>query len=570
MHLAFVSAQAKNFLSVGNDPVKYTFDKSKILFVGKNGSGKSLLLDVICFALYGRAYRAVNKGQLVNTINEKDASVEIEFFRGMKHYRIVRTMKPDTLEVYENGTLMDPYKNVRDYQEFIEREIIGMSFVSFIQNVILGSARYVPFMSLTAPQRRLVLDDILRLGEITRMYQHVKEKFRETSDLHRDKERLLSSTRDLLDHNESAIRRIREINSVSKTDMEEGKSRIIATIKEKQEEFSNLGFDPDALSNLAKERMSLKEQLDRLQKARAKLDVQEEEAKKGIRFFGDNSICPTCEQEVDASFKEAKVRDYDHVLKQVATGRVAVDSKMDDLRDKMAEIDRMMSLYQGRMNQRKDLVDYIKSMKKELERRKKSQEIVEDLSEFEEKKATYEASIVNLKFECDELVYKMEAISIVMSHLEEKALKADIISTYIPEINARVSHYLNILGFNVDFSLDENFKETIRSRGRDTFSYESFSEGQKRRIDLALLFTWRDIAATKNSVSTDLLIMDEVFDSSLDGDGVEAVTAMMDEVGRDMTIIVISHGSEEMKTVFDRVFEVSMPMDFTVIREEKC
>lgn len=570
MRLNFVSLSVRNFMSIGNDPMDYVFDGTNKLFMGSNGSGKSTLTDALCFGLYGRAYRSVTKGQLVNSINGKETEVHVSFMKGQKHYLVHRGIKPDVLEIFEDSILIEPPKNVRDYQDYLETEILGMSFPAFIQIVILGSARYTPFMSLSASARRLVIDDVLSLSQITTMFDRTKELYRAN-----DRELELVQTRhkhvkDLKEQVEQTIRKFKEIDKVSEEDFEEGRAKIMETIRAKKFELDALSVQsglmedftviPESLGEVRKHRT-------RLVAMKAGLSERLKKAKEGILFFGEHSVCPTCEQDVEETFRDAKVMSYMETVESIERAFVQIDGKMEDLSKEETRLANGLAQKEARDRKIADLKAYVASMKTELSRRKTSSTPASDITEFLQKRDTYDREISDLLAEEGRLVVRRECLRIVRNNLDEKALKADIISTYIPQINARISHYLDLLGFNVDFVLDETFKETIHSRGRDKFSYESFSEGQKRRIDLALLFTWRDIANMKHSVSTNLLIMDEVFDSSLDADGIESVTNLMDDVGKDTSIIVISHGSDELQTRFDHVYRVSMPYDFTVIEE---
>lgn len=570
MRLNFVSLSVRNFMSIGNDPMVYAFDGTNKLFMGPNGSGKSTLTDALCFGLYGRAYRSVTKGQLVNSINGRETEVHVSFMKGQKHYLVYRGIKPDVLEIFEDSILIEPPKNVRDYQDYLETEILGMSFPAFIQIVILGSARYTPFMSLSASARRLVIDDVLSLSQITLMFDRTKE-------LCRDNERELETigirrkhAMDLKEQVEQTIRKFKEIDKVSEEDFEEGRAKIMETIRTKKFELDALSVQSGLMEDFTAIPESLGEvrmHRTRLVAMKAGLSERLKKAKEGILFFGEHSVCPTCEQDVEEAFRDAKVMSYMETVESIEHAFVQIDGKMEDLSKEETRLVNGLAQKEARDRKVADLKAYVTSMKTELSRRKTSSTPVSDITEFLQKRDAYDREISDLLAEEGRLVVRRECLRIVRNNLDEKALKADIISTYIPQINARISHYLDLLGFNVDFVLDETFKETIHSRGRDKFSYESFSEGQKRRIDLALLFTWRDIANMKHSVSTNLLIMDEVFDSSLDADGIESVTNLMDDVGKDTSIIVISHGSDELQTRFDHVYRVSMPYDFTVIEE---
>ncbi len=557
----------KNFLSTGNVFTEVKLDKSKsTLIVGQNGAGKSTILDAISFALYNKPFRKINKPQLINSINNKDAVVEIEFTVGRDEYKVIRGIKPNMFEIYKNGAMFNQDSANRDYQEFLEKTILKLNHRSFSQVVVLGSSTYVPFMQLPAHQRREVIEDLLDIQIFTSMNNILKEKVasnkaevtdtKYASDLCYEK---IVMEQKYLD----SVRKDKDIRiEANKAKIKE----IASTIVELRESLQ--GYQQDYL-NLE---LDISDETEVLQKAnelsdnRVRLWDRMFLLEKEIKFFHDNENCPTCKQGIAHDFKESAITNKNDTLVSIKRELEVIDG---DQTQVTARLDDIKHNRQGMIKineQIKVILTQIDSEKrnyKMLETENASLSVEQDTTEST-------ATLLALKEELAEIQAKREVLSkrnAVLSAasalLKDGGIKTKIIRQYIPIMNKLINKYLAAMDFFVHFELDEQFNEKIKSRFRDEFSYNSFSEGEKMRINLAVLFTWRAIAKMRNSATTNLLIMDEVFDSSLDGVGTDEFLKILNNLTADNNTFIISHKGDALYDKFHSIIKFEKHGNFS-------
>ena len=568
----FKSVSWKNFLSTGTDPITINLSKSPTtLIVGQNGAGKSTLLDALSFGLFGKPHRDINKKQLMNSINRKATEVTVEFDIGGSQFKIVRGIKPTKFEIWQNGNMINQASNVRDYQKFLESNILKLNHKSFHQVVVLGSSSFIPFMQLPAWSRRQVIEDLLDINIFSKMNQLLKErnaKIREdlvdinhNIDLFKAKiDGQSKYIKDLQSLNEEQIDKKRESIEVYKNDIKE----IFEESKELGKNLTTLISGEEKNYKFFNDKMSDMKAYDK--DFNNKINTLVADA----RFFEENDNCPTCDQEISDYIKAEKlgglkeqakhVQDQkNHLLKEVNTlekeGKEILNSlnqlrqkqtKINSNNEKIAVLQKEVGKTQKEIDNLQNQSGDVKTAKKEMTslRKKKDTSTEKKLAYVEER--TY-----------NEVIGEM---------LKDTGIKTKVIKQYLPVMNRLINQYLQVLDFFVAFHLDENFAETIRSRHRDTFNYASFSEGEKQRIDLALLFTWRQIAKMKNSASTNLLVLDETFDSSLDMDGIDNLTKILDTLEDGSNVFIISHKGDVLENKFRSKIEFFKDRNFSKIK----
>lgn len=532
--LHFKKLKYKNFLSSGNTFTEYDLaTNSNTLIIGKNGSGKSTLLDALTFALFGKSYRNINKPALVNSINQKDCMVELDFSIGKKEYKIRRGLKPAVFDIEVDGIELDKNASVKDFQNNLESSILKMNYKSFCSVVILG-ARYSSFMSMTPADRRKVVEDVLDIEIFSSMNVVLKER--------------LSQLKDSIRSNASEIRLTDEKKILQQSNIETSIKERDEQIKNKQSTIREIqkGVDDD-VRKLVADKIMLSRFKDEIASGRPPLEKKKRQAeeifrdlnkKKGAinkehKFYIDNESCPTCQQDIDETFRNDMIDQKVLTLQSVEEGIVKLNDTLESLNEQLKHFDLLETAVQKLQN---DTTAKENKIRTETDRIKTLQEEVTELREKNELPGDdhrevvlkdLEQTLAVLNDEKFELSQKKKTHDIVYDMLKDSGIKAKIIENYLPIINAQINEHLRDLDFYVKFELDETFTETIKSRHQDEFTYASFSEGEKARIDLALLFTWRKIAELKNSVSTNLLILDEVFDGSLDAIGADEVMSKL-------------------------------------------
>ena len=568
----FEKLRYKNFLSTGNNFTEIDFEKAPTtLVVGQNGAGKSTMLDAISFGLFGKPHRKISKMQLVNSVNQKGTVVEVEFRIGKKQFKIVRTIKPNKFEVWIDGNMANQNSHVTDYQAMLEKNILKLNHKSFHQIVVLGSSSFIPFMQLSSQQRRGVIEDLLDINMFSIMNQLLKEKI----SILREKITQNKNDINLVDSKINAQKKyLRDIASVNAQFRKEKEDMIVST----QEDIRVLN---DKNIELTKQvDRSLQPAIDmqgsvikikeKFEETVANINAQFKVVKKEHKFFSENDECPTCSQEIDLKLKREKIKTTKKRLDDLKVGldksgieRENYNKSIQLFQDTIDDCARYNSEISGNTKTIDKLNKVIDSLKNEIDSKIESSgdlsDANADLEEYRKEKEKHQDEKYKLN---EQFSYHQVSGEL----LRDTGIKSKIIKQYLPVINKLTNQYLQTLDFFVHFDLDESFVETIRSRHRDAFTYDSFSEGEKQRIDLSLLFTWRQIAKMKNSVATNLLVLDETFDSSLDMEGVDNLMKILYTLQEDTKVFVISHKGELEDSIFDRKIEFVKDKNFSKIK----
>ena len=566
--IKFTELRYKNFLSTGNSFTNIDFvNKKSTLVVGDNGSGKSTMLDAISFALFGKAHRNVNKPQLLNSVNNKDCVVEVSFEALGQQFKIVRGLKPAKFEIWQDGTMINQDSHAKEYQKILEQNILKLNHKTFHQIVVLGSSSFIPFMQLPAQHRRDVIEDLLDINVFSKMNSILKEK---TSVL---KESISGNAHELQlvqTKIDSQKRHLCELTKISET----AKQEKLDQIAEEQSELARLNtqvteWEDTLLLDLQQRQQSLDKKINEIGKYVFQFNSKQKATNKEILFYEDNEDCPTCQQTIETTFRLDKVQNAKHKWDELEEARHAAEHKIKGLTDEKETLQTSIDVENEKYSAIKTLrekVDWtqrrINSLQGELSELETG---VHSMSEARDTLASEEDKKSVLTDERHERAEQREYNNVITELLKDTGIKTKIIKQYLPVINQLTNQYLQVLDFYVHFDLDEAFKETIRSRHRDAFSYDSFSEGEKQRIDLALLFTWRQVAKMKNSIATNLLILDETFDSSLDADGVDNLLKILDTLDDSTNVFVISHKGELLDNKFDRKIEFVKSKNFSKI-----
>ena len=544
--ITFETIRWKNFLSTGNQFTEMSFTKNATnLIVGSNGAGKSTVLDALTFSLFGRSFRKINKPQLINTTNEKDCKVEVEFSTPGIEWKVVRGIKPAIFEIWRNGNVLDQSAAALDQQKWLEQNVLKMNYKSFTQIVILGSSTFVPFMQLTANNRRDVIEDLLDIRIFSSMNNIIKEKIRtfkeEIKVLDLKKESLIEKV-------EMQNNFINEIENRGKQNIKDKESKIGQLLAEENSwmninESSNIELE--SLQSKVEKFSGATSKLRKLGNLKGKISNKVSTITKEHKFFTENTVCPTCTQSIEEDFRINKIDDAQTKAKELQSGYKELEQaiKEEENRERQFTIlsKEITSLTHG-ISQNNTKIAGCQRQVRDLE--SEIQRVTDNIANRtteNEKLATFKD---NLKTTYEDLATKKDTINYYdfsYSLLKDGGVKSKIIKKYLPLINQQVNRYLQMMDFYINFTLDEEFNETVQSPIHEDFSYASFSEGEKMRIDLALLFTWREVARMKNSINTNLLIMDEVFDSSLDGFGTEEFLKIIRFVIKDANVYVISH-----------------------------
>lgn len=554
--IKFKTIRWKNFLSTGNAFTEIHLDRShSTLIIGENGSGKSSLLDAITFVLFNKPFRNISKPQLMNSINKKNLLVEVEFQLGQKDYIIRRGITPNIFEIEESGKVINQDSNVRDYQKYLETVILKLNYKSFTQIVILGSAAFTPFMQLPVGTRREIIEDLLDIQIFTTMNLVLKDKVQELKDKLRvlETEITIAKEKSILQKQYIDTLESDKQNKIIKLQMDI--DEIYQKIKNLNESSSLTLEEKSALGNVEQRKTKLEDYKTLFQR-------QLKDNKKELDFYLNNADCPTCKQGIPHDFKDHMASD-----KTIKIGEL--EQALLDLGTKWTEVNGLYEKYIELSQQIVDNNNHIITNQRVLQRLELEKHDIEtkagDIEKESLKLQTIDLDVVDRTRQRIDIKEEQEYHNIANSLLKDSGIKTKIIRQYLPVINKLVNKYLNAMDFFVQFDLDDTFKETIKSRYRDTFSYASFSEGEKQRIDLALVFTWRTIAKMKNSASTNLLLLDEVFDSSLDVNGTDYVMQLLNTIGEDTNIFVISHKGDQMFDKFRSVIRFEKRHNYSVV-----
>jgi DNA repair exonuclease SbcCD ATPase subunit len=559
----------KNVLSTGNIFTEVDLSTGgTTLIVGENGAGKSTILDAITFALFGKTFRNINKPQLLNSITRKELVVEIEFTIQSNQYKIVRGMKPGIFEVYCNGSLLNQSAEMRDYQEVLEKNILKINYKSFCQVVILGSASFVPFMQLPAAQRRAIIEDLLDLQVFTTMNTLLKDKVQENGNqlqLNENERRIVEAKIKMVKEH------LKEIQSKNEQFIREKKQ----TIKDIEVKIENAQRERDAIDEKVaelrkqwKDPSSIENRIDRLRGLKTQLDTKVTYLLKEAEFFENHDNCPTCTQVIDNRLRCETVDKKKSEVDQIVTGKEQLETKLSEELSKLKEANKIVIAISDAMKPSVPLsvqinhwTDQITSIKEEIKNTTKSVRESTDV-----KVVDLEKELADLSEQYNRLQEDKQVLNAAAMLLKDGGIKTRIVNQYIPVINKLINKYLSEFDLFVEFNLDEQFNEVIKSRYRDEFSYASFSEGEKQKIDLAILFTWRAVAKLRNSLSTNLLILDEVFDSSLDGQSADDLLKILQNISKDSNVFIISH-RDTLHDKFENVIKFVKTKSFSRIAE---
>ena len=567
--IIFKTVRWKNFLSTGNafTEINLTGNKSTLI-VGHNGSGKSTMLDAISFGLFGKPHRNINKPQLVNSINNKSCIVEVEFSVGQNNYKIVRGIKPQVFEIWKNDTMINQSSHAKEYQKILEQNILKLNHKCFHQVVVLGSSSFIPFMQLAASHRREVIEDLLDINVFSKMNIILRDRVNSLKDKIKDISYNIDLSKNKIDTQQKYIKDVKSLTDQALASKKEKIDSNYIQIRELQSTNTNLSAEVESVQPRIEEEINkLHDKKQSLLQYTAQFKQQMATVVKDAKFYEDNVECPTCSQDIDEDFRtnkltsaKDKAKELKSAMDRATTESASIESSLSIANESLTEIrNKQHNIHSNNQsisrlqNEIRDLeTDLTGSAVADLEAAQK------DLNKYNDERN----SLLEDKFKLsDEYSYNQ-----VMSEmLKDTGIKTKIIKQYLPVINKLVNQYLQVLDFFVHFDLDESFSETIRSRHRDEFTYQSFSEGEKQRIDLALLFTWRQIAKMKNSVATNLLILDETFDSSLDHEGVDNLLKILYTLGDDTNIFVISHKGEILDGKFNTKIEFKKEKNFSKI-----
>lgn len=570
--ILFRSLKWRNFLSTGNNWTEVDFLSHKTtLVVGHNGAGKSTMLDALSFALFGKPHRNINKPQLVNSINNKDCSVEVIFSVSGSTYKIIRGLKPQVFEIYKNNILLNQESHSKEYQKILEQNILKLTHKSFHQIVVLGSSSFIPFMQLTSQHRREVIEDLLDINIFSKMNQLLKEKNSILKDRVKDVDYRIEVIKNKIDTQKKYIGDINRINK----DLKEQKEFNISSLKT---EISELVGENDSLFiKIGHQGAIWPTIIDNSQRKYTQLISYQSQFQTDIKtlvkeakFFDDNCTCPTCSQNIEEELKKEK-------LKKASTKAKELQSALSKLEDELKGTSEALKKAQNNMEEVRTWQQTANSNSQTIRRLEQQVDsLLEEISNLTD--TTSDISVA--KTDLDQFINDKDSLmeerlkhneqyqynAVIAEMLKDTGIKTKIVKQYLPVINKLVNQYLQILDFFVHFNLDESFTESIRSRHRDAFSYASFSEGEKQRIDLALLFTWRQVAKMKNSVSTNLLILDETFDSSLDYEGVDNLMKIIYSLDDSTNVYVISHKGDILDGKFENKIEFTKEKNFSRIK----
>jgi DNA repair exonuclease SbcCD ATPase subunit len=564
----FKTLRWKNFLSTGNVFTEIDLCKSTTtLIVGENGAGKSTILDALTFALFGKPFRKVNKPQLLNSITRKDLVVEIEFNINKTEYKIIRGQKPNIFEVYQNDSLINQSAEMRDYQEVLEKQILKLNFKSFCQVVVLGSATFTPFMQLPSGQRREVIEDLLDLQIFTTMNSLLKDRVQQNN------EELINITADQKVIMEK-IKLIQKHLEEKQSNNEKLITEKVELIEETNTKISDLDskyWQYDRKINELKESIEDKEsitsKINKLTQLKHKIEAKKALIENDIKFFENHDGCPTCKQTIDENFKVQTLDTKKDEIDKIETGLVELYKQYEEANDRLTSImDLTTEINNNNMEQYKckNQIDTLIKYREQLEREISNINQVQEADESEKHtELQEEMELVANRY--NESMDEKQILSAASMLLKDGGIKARIIKQYVPVINKLINKYLSSMDFFVQFELDEEFNETIKSRFRDEFSYASFSEGEKMRINLAILFTWRAVAKLRNSVSTNLLILDEVMDSSLDSNGTEEFLKIILQLVQDTNTFIISHKTDQLYDKFSNIIRFEKKQNFSKV-----
>ena len=564
--IIFKTVRWRNFLSTGNNFIEIQLNRNPTtLIIGENGAGKSTVLDALCFGLFGRPFRNINKPQLLNSINNRNCVVEIEFQIGSKKLKVIRGIKPNVFEIYINGKMYNQDANVRDYQKYLEQQILKLNYRSFSQVVILGSSTFIPFMQLRARHRREVVEEILDIQIFSLMNMLLKMKLRDIANDIKNTEYQYELTREKIALHKKYIEDMKK----NKNEFIKEKSSLLASneeeiFKKKSDIKSHLNNNKKLLLQISDNDKVIKTHI-KLKDIRSTLREKKKNNAGMVEFFEGNADCPTCEQHIDENFKENMIRKYQEEVNKFIDALIELkemllkSNKRQDIISEIAKTIRENEVHVAKENSSiTQLEKFNSTLQLEIDQLQSGAISKPDYDKLKK----LELKMVDVEKQKRELKEDQTYSEAVRNMLQDTGIKTKIIKQYLPIMNKLINTYLTAMEFYVNFTLDESFNETIKSRYRDEFTYDSFSEGEKMRIDLALLFTWRAIAKMKNSTNTNLLMLDEIFDSSLDSTGTDEFLKILNTLGGE-NVFVISHKQDALSDKFKSTIKFEKTKNFS-------
>lgn len=568
--ILFEKLRWKNILSTGNNFTEISLDQHRTsLIVGENGAGKSTILDALCFVLYGKPFRKINKNQLLNSINNKNLLVEIEFKVGKRNYIIRRGIKPNVFEISVNGTLIDQHSDAKQYQEMLEKQILKLNYKSFSQIVILGSASFVPFMQLTAANRREVIEDLLDIQIFTTMNALLKDKIGSNKIEIGDIDSEIRVLAEKIELYKKHIALLRQNNEELIAQKNTKKKEIEANIANTNVELQKYNDLIDAALDSIQDHDKVKKKIDKIIDLSRQIEAKLSKIQKDISFFEQHDDCPTCRQGIQHDHKEAIVDANNKQVENINKGRGQLESELEALNARLQEINEINKTLVQHNTEVSNLNIQIQTWNTFIaDIDKEIKELLTNTKQIDQNEAesnTLKQDLKDALSRREDLKKQRDVMDIAATLLKDGGIKTKIIKQYVPVINKLINKYLAAMDFFVNFELNENFEEVIKSRFRDEFSYDSFSEGEKLRIDLALLFAWRAVGKLRNSASTNLLIMDEIFDSSLDNTGTDEFMKIINGLTSDTNTFIISHKGDQLYEKFDHVIKFEKHKNFSRI-----
>lgn len=566
--IEFKTIKWKNFLSTGNNFTEVKLNEfNKTLIVGENGAGKSTILDALCFGLFNKPFRKINKPQLVNSINLADCRVEIEFNIGKVEWKINRGIKPTVFEIFKNGVQLDQSASSADQQKWFEQNVLKLNFKSFTQIVVLGSSTFVPFMQLPAAGRREVIEDILDISIFSTMNTILKERVKENKEAVSEIDYAISILKEKVEVQKRFIEDLKKQSQDNVVLWEDEITKMKSDIESNQEELEQYLQEIDSMTSEMSSYTNPQEELDKLNEFQIKFKSKIRDMESEIKFLLSNDVCPTCNQNITEEFKSSNINSDKEKIEKLTNAIQDIGEKEKSLMEilnKRSTIQKEITQIQNKINNCFSTINWKQDKVKETQQKIDSLKTNTDSVDRErDKMKTLVEQGKGQELQRRQIVKRSTELKIIAEILKDGGVKSTIIRKYLPVMNTLINKNLQELEFYVNFNLDDTFNETIKSRFRDEFSYASFSEGEKMRIDLALLFTWREVAKLKNSVNTNILILDEIFDSSLDSNGTADFINILKTVTDGNNVFVISHKEDMLHDKFDNVIQFKKVKNFS-------
>jgi len=570
--IKFKAVRYKNLLSTGNQFTEiFLGNRKATLILGENGSGKSTMLDALCFGLFGKGFRKVSKNSLINSVNQRGMVVEVEFAIGSKQYRVVRGAKPNVFEIFLNDRIINQDANMRDYQEQLEKQILKLNYKTFTQVVILGSSSFTPFMQMNQSDRRGIIEDILDINIFSIMNGLLKTRMTGLkSELH-DLDYEIRLSEDRIETYKKHIKSLGDNRRQKIEDFNESVDTAQTNVNKLQEECNLLLEDIGSLQNETSDSEKIKSKLTKTKELEKQLNDARTRGTKEIKFYEDTDECPTCHRDMEDDFKQEKIQtttervtEIDKAINELSQNVIDINKRLSEIEEIQSKVDTLNRQVAQKQNEISASNQYITKINGEIEKLK-SENVTDDSAKLN----TELKVLKGHNTEKESLIDKRSYYDIAALLLQDSGIKTKIIRQYLPIMNKLINKYLASMDFFVQFNLDEGFNESIKSRYRDAFSYANFSEGEKMRIDLALLFTWRAIAKLKNSVNTNLLVLDEVFDSSLDEGGTDEFLKILHTLDGDTNTFIISHKGDVLTEKFRHTMTFEKVKNFSRIINSK-